>query len=312
MSLEIRHLKLVSAIAEQGSVTKAGHRLHLTQSALSHQLRDIEQRLGVGLFQRLGKKMVLTSAGERLLQSARVVLEELKSAEEEIQQTAAGRGGVLRISTECYTCYHWLPSQLKVFHSAYPKVEVRIVVEATRRPVPALLEGIIDLAIVGDLVRNHKVRYRPLFKDELMAVMEPGHPFASRPYLLAEDFVDQHLILYSGPKEDFDIFKRVFFPAGVSPQRVTHIEVTEAIVEMVKAGLGIGVMATWAAAPYIAAGEMRAVRVTKTGLERTWQAATLRTPAEPPYQLEFIKLLLKNAGPGLKNIARAPRARSRK
>src|SRR5215213_1979984 len=124
MKLEIRHLKLIKAIAREGSVTKAGNRLHLTQSALSHQLRDAEQKLGARLFTRLNKRMLLTPAGERLLVSADNVLEEI------IRQIALSREGVLRLSTQCYTCYHWLPSMLKLFQQKFPRVDVQIMVEA--------------------------------------------------------------------------------------------------------------------------------------------------------------------------------------
>ena len=139
--LEIRHLKLLMAVAEEGSVTEAGKRLHLTQSALSHQLRDAEEKLGTALFLRLGKKMVLTPAGEQLLVCARRVLGELSSAENQIEGLNGGARGVIRLSTECYTCYHWLPPLLKRFHSKYSKVQINIDANATAHPAAALLEG---------------------------------------------------------------------------------------------------------------------------------------------------------------------------
>src|SRR5438093_8523375 len=113
MDLEVRHLRLVSAVAELGSLTRAGDRLHLTQSALSHQLRDIESRLGTPLFLRVGKRMVLTPAGERLLRSAESVLTTIERTEDAIRNLAGAERGVLRLTTECYTCYHWLPALLK-------------------------------------------------------------------------------------------------------------------------------------------------------------------------------------------------------
>ena len=117
VKLEIRHLKLLAAVAEEGSVTEAGRRLHVTQSALSHQLRDAEEKLGAQLFMRLGRKMVLTAAGEKLLESAKRVLDELRTAETQIEGLNGATRGVIRVSTECYTCYHWLPPVLKRFHA---------------------------------------------------------------------------------------------------------------------------------------------------------------------------------------------------
>src|SRR5215471_4468328 len=120
MNLEIRHLKLIAAIAETGSMTKAGNCLHLTQSALSHQLRDAEEQLGVPLFERGNRKMTLTPAGQRLLQSARMVIAELDGAQREIKDRKAIGQGLIRLSTECYTVYHWLPARLKLFQQKYP------------------------------------------------------------------------------------------------------------------------------------------------------------------------------------------------
>ena len=152
--LETRHLKLVAAIAAEGSVTRAAQRLHLTQSALSHQLRDLEEHLGTPVFERLSKKMVLTPAGERLLRAAEQVLEELARTETEIQRAKSGAYETLRISTHCYTCYHWLPSRRALFERKFPNVEVRIVVEATPNPFEALLQGKLDLAIVHSPVQH--------------------------------------------------------------------------------------------------------------------------------------------------------------
>ncbi len=295
MNLEIRHLKLIKAIAEEGGVTRAASRLYLTQSALSHQLRDIESKLGAQLFLRLNKKMLLTQAGERLLHAAEGVLGELKRVEEDIQQIATNRGGVLRISTECYTCYHWLPAALRPFQEAYPHVEIRIVSEATRHPLEALLNGKLDLAITCTPVRNSKITFKPLFQDELVACMPPAHELTRRPFLTAQDFADQHLIVYSSPKAEQAVFQKVLLPANVTPRRVSHIELTEAIIEMVKAGLGIGVMARWALQPHLEAGTLKAVPLTKRGLHRQWQAAMMKSKTLPGYLLKFVELITETA-----------------
>jgi LysR family transcriptional regulator for metE and metH len=300
LSLEVRHLKLITAVAEEGGVTRAANRLHLTQSALSHQLRDIESRLGASLFLRMNKKMILTQAGERLLLSARGVLGELQRVEEDIRQIALNREGVLRISTECYTCYHWLPSALKSFHEAFPRVEVRIVAEATRRPIQALLDGKLDLAITSNAVRNRKLCFKPLFRDELMVILNADHPLARRPFLTAKDFADEHLIVYSLPKEELTVFRKVLLPANILPRQVSHVELTEAIIEMVKAGLGISVMAQWAVAPQLEAGTLRAVPLTRKGLHRQWSAVMMKNKIIPPYFHKFVELLTGVSIPTMK------------
>src|SRR5215470_2774542 len=174
MDLDVRHLKLIVAVTEEKSVTRAGEVLHLTQSALSHQLREIEEKLGMPLFLRMNKKMILTQAGERLLRTARQVLDEMKRAEDHISQMATNRQGTLRISTECYTCYHWLPDVMKEFRGKFPGVEVKIDAEATHRPIQALLQGKLDLGIVSDVRRDKQLQYRPLFEDEFVAGSSVG------------------------------------------------------------------------------------------------------------------------------------------
>ena len=300
LHLEVRHLKLVETVAKEGGLTKAANRLHVTQSALSHQLRDIEDKLGAPLFLRLNKKMLLTQAGERLLSSAPTVLDELRRVEEDIRQIALHREGILRISTECYTCYRWLPPVLKPFSVEFPRVEVRIVAEATRRPIEALLDGRLDLAITSTVTRNQKLVFKPLFKDEMVVIVNPDHPLASRAYVSAKDFASEHLLVYALPKEDLAIYQKVLMPAGVSPKHLSCVELTEAIIEMVKAGLGIGVMARWAVAPQIESGSLVGLPLTARGFQRRWNAAMIRHKAAPPYVMSFVELLASNpmAGTG--------------
>jgi LysR family transcriptional regulator for metE and metH len=310
LQLEVRHLKLIAEVAKEGGITKAATKLHLTQSALSHQLRDIEDKLGAPLFLRLNKKMLLTQAGERLLSSAPIVLDELKRAEEDIRRIASHSEGIVRISTECYTCYHWLPSVLRPFNQSFPRVEVRIVVEATRRPIDALLDGRLDLAIVSTAARNNKLLFKPLFCDELVVITRPDHPLASQPFVSAKDFSQEHLLVYSTPKEDLTIFRQVLLPAGVSPKHVSRVELTEAIIEMVKAGLGIAVMAEWAVAPHVESGALKALRLTRGGFRRQWRAATLKTKTPPPYLLKFAELIADNSAALLERSLKRKRLRA--
>jgi LysR family transcriptional regulator for metE and metH len=306
--LELRHLQLVKAVAEEGSVTRAGLRLHLTQSALSHQLRDAEDRIGTRLFDRIGKRMRLTPAGERLLRSARAVLEELERAEREIREDAGREKGVVRLTTQCNTVYHWLPSRLLLFQRRHPEVEVQVVAgAATNDPVPALLHGSIDLAIVHRVAPQPRLLLRPLFRDEMVVVMSPGHRLARMPFVAAADLAAEHLILYSIPREANLVFREVLIPAGVSPARVTHIQLTEAIVEMVKAGLGLSVLARWSVAPQVERKEIVARPLTCNGCFREWSAARRATPPAPSYLLAFVDVLARHPLP----LGRTARERKR-
>ncbi len=291
MILETRHLRLAAAVAEHGSLTRAGRELHLTQSALSHQLLDLEGRLRVSLFHRMGKRMVPTVAGLRLVDAARQTLPTLLAAEEELRRLASGRDAVLRLSTECYTCYHWLPRVLDRFRDHHPQVEVQIVPEATREPIAALLAGRIDLGIGSSTGRDERLAYHPLFQDELVAVVAPGHRLAARAHLRADDFADEHLIMYAIDESESTLFREVLVPAGVRPARVSSVQLTEAIVELVKAGVGIAVLARWAVAPHVEAGTLRALPLTRRGFRRHWYAAIVRQKTPPDYLTAFASLL---------------------
>jgi LysR family transcriptional regulator for metE and metH len=204
---------------------------------------------------------------------------------------------VLRLCTECNTGYHWLPPLLQDYHRAHPGIEVRIAVEATDRPIHALLEGEIELAIVTSAVDDHRLAVSPLFRDELVAVMAPEHPLAARSRLEAGDFANQHLILYSAVRHDSYAFTRVLTPAGVEPRRVSAVPLTEAILEMVKAGLGISVLARWAIEPTVNDGTVVARPISRRGVFRAWSAVTLRSRPEPPWQRAFVELLARRAWP---------------
>ncbi|HEX6975021.1 MAG TPA: LysR family transcriptional regulator [Vicinamibacterales bacterium] len=297
IDIDIRHLHMVVAVAASGSVTRAAAELHLTQSAISHQLRGVEERLGTSLFLRVGKRMVLTAAGERMLATARRVLEDVATAEADVRRLATNATGVLRVCAQCNTGYHWLPPLVDAFRRKHPLVDVVVAVECTMRPLEALLEGRLDLAIVTQAVHNPHVRVRPLFEDEHAAIVAPDHPFASRPYVRAEDFSGERLLLYSGSADDSFTMREILRPAGVEPERISFVMLTEAILEMVKARLGISVMQTWAVEPAIRAGDVRAIPITARGIRRRWSAATLRAAPASPHMDAFIELLAARAMP---------------
>jgi LysR family transcriptional regulator for metE and metH len=291
MELEIRHLKLVETIAVEGAMTRAAARLYMTQSALSHQLGGLEEALGVSLFRRVPRGMILTPAGEKLLDCARLVLPMVREAQELVTAAESEAQGTLRISTECYTCYHWLPSRLKVFQASFPRVEVEIVVEATRRPVEALLAGEIDLAIVSDPPTQAAITSHPLFEDEMVAILSPEHRLARRRSLSPHDFVDERLITYSLPIQQLGIYRQFFHPAGVTPARISRVDLTEAIVEMVKANLGIAVLARWAIARHLNAATLKALPLGRRGFHRKWYALTVKSRRPLKHLESFVNLL---------------------
>jgi LysR family transcriptional regulator for metE and metH len=296
MDLEVRHLQLVAAVADVGSLTRAGDRLHLTQSALSHQLRDIEDRLGAALFHRRGKRLVLTPAGEHLLQSARDVLDRLQQTEEAIRHLGHEAHGVLRITTECTTCYHWLPRLLTAYRQRFPSVEVRIDVEATARPIERVLDGTVDLALVSTPVRDRRLAVRPLFTDRLVVIASPQHRFAGRRRIALKDLQNETFFIYP-PREESLFLQRVLMPAGVVPARVEGVKLTEAIIELVKANFGVSALARWAVQPFLDTGSIVALPLPARGLARQWTAVMLKHFAGADHVMAFIDVLARR-GPG--------------
>ena len=296
MDLEMRDLKLVAAVSECGSLTRAGDRLHVTQSALSHQLKELEGKLGTPVFLRLNKRMLLTPAGERLLETARQVLEQLDAAEQAIKALSLERRQPLRISAECYTVYHWLPALLKVFRQKFPSVEVRIDVDSTPRPLARLLEGKLDLAVLMSPVRDRRIVLRPLFRDEMILVLSSAHRLADVPWARLSDLAGERLFLYA-PKEQSFVCQRLLGPAGVVPESIEQVQLTEAMVELIKANLGVSVLARWAVEPYLKSGDLRGLRLGPRGLYRQWYGAVLKHEAEAPHLVEFQALLARQSLP---------------
>jgi LysR family transcriptional regulator for metE and metH len=287
VELEVRHLRLVA-----GSMTKAAERLFVTQSALSHQLRDIESRFETPFFTRVGRRMILTAAGRRVLDAARRVIGEMERAEEDVRRLAGNTDGIIRVTTQCNTGYHWLAPLLAVYQRRHPRVSVNIAADATDRPLEALLDGRVDLAILIDARADPRLHLRPLFADEMAAIVAKAHPLARRRWVAAED-----LLLYSSRPEESFLLRRVMAPAGLKPARVSFIMLTEAMIELARAGNGVGIMPRWSAQKAIASGAVAALSITRRGMRRQWMAATLAAQPEPPYLSDFIDLIAERALP---------------
>jgi len=289
--MEIRHLRLIKAIVEEGSITKAIDKLHLTQSALSHQLKEAEYQLGTKIFLRANKKLILTQAGEKLYQTAKEIVDKLADTEKEIKQLVYGEMGEIRISTECYSGYHWLPSVMKQFKRLYPNIELKIVMEATHYPLQKLLANVLDIAIVSDPIKDNNIKYLELFQDEMMMLVSENHAWANKKFVVAEDFINEHLFIHSLPLETVTIHQFLLAPANVKPKKITPLPLTEASVEMVKADMGIMSMANWALRPYLKDTTLKSIKIGKNGLKRKHYVAFMNNRDYPQYFKHFIEFL---------------------
>jgi LysR family transcriptional regulator, regulator for metE and metH len=293
MDLEVRHLRLVMAIAEMGTVTKASTVLHLSQSAVSHALCDIESRLKTALFLRVGRRMAPTEAGEHLIRTAAEVLARLDEAEHAIRRSGAGQEGTLRLSTHCYTCYHWLPPLIEKFRSVHPGIRIEIRPDEARQPVTAVVEGRLDLALAIGPVKATTTVARHVFDETMLVVVAHDHPLAARSFVRPTDLEHETLLLHSRPEDSF-VYQRVLAPAGVRPRGVETVPLTEAITELARARLGVGLLADWAAAPYLKSGTLIGVPLTRRGVQREWFAVTLKAASASAHLRSFVDLLIAN------------------
>lgn len=302
--LEVRHLRLVRALAEEGGPTRAAARLHLTQSAVSHQLAELEGRLGVVLFTRVRRQFKLTPAGARLVEAARDLLSDLARVERSLQSAGGPKRELLRIATECFTSYHWLPAVLTKLAAEHPHVDVRIVPEATREPLVALLAGQLELAVISSPTRDRELVSLPLFEDEWTVIVARSHRFAARAFVGAAELSEETLFAHDAPRGDVERLRELLKTERAPMPRTLPVPFTDALVELVIAGLGIAIVSRWAVAPWLARGDVAACRFTRAGLHETWSAVYRRDAAARLPLARFAELVRSEAS------ERAPNERS--
>ncbi|HEX6313976.1 MAG TPA: LysR family transcriptional regulator [Gemmatimonadaceae bacterium] len=288
--LEVRDLRLVLAVAREGSLTQAGEVLHVSQPALSRHLRQLETRVGAELFVRTGTRMEPTAAGALLLRHAAAVLEQLEAAEVALQSSGTGGRRVLRVGTECYTGYHWLPAVSNRFGTAHPGVEIQIAFDAAGDPLPLLREGTIDVALLTAPRTVRGIALLKLFNDELVAAVSPRHPWATRPYVAAKDFADVRLLLLSSPETSY-VVNRFLTPAGIEPRHVADVQLVGAMAALIEADFGVGALPSWTIATEVKAGRLVPLRLGRHGVFRTWLAAVRRAERRDPSIQDFVAAL---------------------
>jgi LysR family transcriptional regulator for metE and metH len=291
--IDIKYLRLIETVAAEGSLSGAARKLFLTQSALSHQLKEVEVQMGTQAFHRVNKKLVITPAGNIVLAAARKILPLVENVDLELKKIALGEVGQLRLCTECYTCYHWLPPLLKKFNLEYPNIDIQIITENINEPLTLVRDGKVDLALVHRPEKDNSLEYVDLFKDELVLMMSSHDPLTQYGTILPEHFSNQVLITHSSKGKQGLVFKEILNPAGVEVRKIIYVQLTEAVVEMVKAGIGIAVLPKWTLKPYLLNGDLAIKKITGKGFIRKWSAATLKTNNKI-HHIQFFTQLLKN------------------
>lgn len=243
--LERIHLAIVREVARRGTLTAASEALCLTQSALSHTMRRLEERLGAPIWSRDGKRLLPTVAGRQVLSLAERVLPQLEQAEERLQAIVEGRRGVLRLGMECHPCHRWLQPLIGPFLAAWPDVDLDIRQRFQFGGVAALLAGEIDLLITPDPIVHAALEFLPVFDYEHVLVVSRNHRLAGRRQVEPEDLATDALLTYPVPRERLDIFTRFLLPAGVLPRQHRTIEDSQMLLEWVATGRAVTALPRW-------------------------------------------------------------------
>jgi LysR family transcriptional regulator for metE and metH len=245
MYIELRHLRTIRAIQQAGGLALAADMLNMTQSALSHQVKGLEDQAGMELFVRRSKPMRLSAAGHRMLRAAERILPEIDAMEEEFRALRAGRTGRLHIAIECHACFDWLFPVLELFRHAWPEIDVDIKAGLAFEALPALNREDVDLVISSDREPPPGIVFNPLFDYHPTFVASSQNPLAEKAFITAEDFRDQVLITYPVSRDKLDIFSEILTPAKVEPRAQRTAELTAVILMLVGSNRGVAVLPDW-------------------------------------------------------------------
>ena len=284
--LELRHLRTLLALKETGSVSMAAKRVYLTQSALSHQIKLMEEQFGLHLFERKSNPLRFTAAGDRLIRLANEILPKVVDAERELARVKHGDAGQLRIAVECHTCFDWLMPAMDEFRQHWSLVELDIVSGFHTDPVGLLLSHRADWAIVSEVEQNGDVLFKPLFSYEMVGICSKDHPLANKEVWQAEDFAEETWVTYPVPDDMLDLYRQVLKPKGINPPRRTT-ELTIALIQLVASRRGIATVPYWAALPYLEKGYVVARKITEEGLYSNLYAAIRKEDVNLAYIEDF-------------------------
>ena len=268
--LDSRQLRAFRVLARTGSFTQTARELHLTQSGISHSMKALETETGCRLLDRLGKKVVLTQAGEQLLQHAEKILSEMESAREALKQLGKWGRGRLRLGASTTACQHLIPPVLREFKESFPEHTITLEPGDTPQLVGSLLKQRIDLALTLEAEKEPQLEFHPLFEDELQFIVSARHPWAQAGRVEREEIPRQSYILYSKHSVTFRLIEDYFRREEMVLNSILEVGSMEATKELVKLGLGISVLAPWVAQKEIEEGSLVALPLGRKKLARRW------------------------------------------
>ena len=290
MHIEFRHLRTIKAIHEAGGLGRAADVLNITQSALSHQIKGLEDQAGVELFLRRSKPLKLSAAGMRLLRAAERILPEVAALEEEFSGLREGKAGRLHIAIECPACFEWLFPVLETFRKTWGDVDVDIRPGLAFDALPALMKEEVDLVVSSDPEDLPGISFEPLFDYAPVFVASSQHPLAQKDWIAAEDFRGQTLITYPVERSRLDIFSQLLTPAKVEPAQIRQAELTAVILLLVASNRGVAVLPDWVVREVKYSSDYVTRPLTEKGLSRRLYAAVRTEDLDKPYMSGLIAL----------------------
>ncbi|MDY0273360.1 MAG: LysR family transcriptional regulator [Advenella sp.] len=288
--LERIHLSIVQQVEKQGSLTAAANVLHVTQSALSHSMKKLEQQLGIEIWRREGRSLQLTQAGQYLLAVANRVLPQLDLAEERLRQFALGERGSLRIGMECHPCYQWLLKIVSPYLSAWPDVDVDVKQKFQFGGLGALFGYEIDLLVTPDPLYRPGLKFEPVFDYEQVLVVAKNHALANAAYAKPQHLTHEVLISYPVDVERLDIYNQFLLPAGIAPKRHKTIETTDIMLQMVASGRGVTALPRWLVEEYAEKLDIVPLRLGPNGIAKQIFVGLRETDATIDYIQAFVAL----------------------
>lgn len=295
MRIEFRHLRTIKAIHDTGGLARAADLLNMTQSALSHQIKGIEDQAGVALFARRTKPLRLSAAGIKMLAAAEKILPQMAALEADFAGLVSGKAGRMHIAIECHACFEWLFPVLEQFRKAWPEVDVDIRPGLAFDALPALRREEIDLVVSSDPEDFSETDFTPLFDYEPVFVAAAAHPLAQKSVIEAEDFRDQTLITYPVDRARLDVFSQLLIPAKVEPAAVRQVELTAVILLLVASNRGVAVLPDWVVNQIKYNADYVTRPLTKGGLTRRLFAATRAEDTQRPFVAHLIRLARQEA-----------------
>jgi LysR family transcriptional regulator for metE and metH len=286
--MELKYFRLIKTITEEGSIANSTERLFLTQSALSHQLRELEERLGFKVFHRTRNKWELTQEGTELYKLANKLFSSIDKGFSAIKHIKEGSKGAIKLSAECQSFFHSIPSFIQKMGILYPEIDIEVTLGATHQTISQVLSDDIDIAIVTSKPESDELTCIPVFEDEIFAIMHKENALSDLDYLDASHFGNVHLLINSFPLEGVAVYEHFLKPNKINPIKISAIPFTEITMSMIQANMGIMCAPKWQLDSFKLSKELNFKRIGKNGLQRTHYLIVKKDNRNKKYIHDFI------------------------